>query len=219
MSSTEVGSLIIPTIEIRGERYGAVKCVVSMGTAPLDAVAVIAEHQRWCSTPNDCVEWLSNRGLTEEEARNLVMNARHPPEEGDLRVWWVPQVPIDTSAFHVYVRDIHEAKRVLDMLARYDEYQLATNVKPDYTNAGGLQICEILDGAAEWVDWYSFDGEELDDLELDDYPPDPLEQLEGTEIVVVVEGGDLDRIGDTIWPNPLQTVPGLHVRLEDAEPE
>lgn len=55
---------------------------------------------------------------------------------GDLRVWWIPQVP---------------GKMFL----------VANNIKPDYANAGGLQI---LDEDSEWVDWYDDEsGEDFDE--------------------------------------------------------
>lgn len=71
--------------------------------------------------------------------------------------------------FVVPVRDLYEARRVIDMLTRYDEFQLAHNIKPDYTNAGGLQTWD----GDEWVDWESADGDTIDTIELHgDYEPD-----------------------------------------------
>lgn len=78
--------------------------------------------------------------------------------EGDLRVWWIPQVPM--KAFHVPVKSIDEAKLVLDTLTRYDLFQLENNIKPDFCNAGGLVVFE--DG--DWCDWYDEDGNGIDDL-------------------------------------------------------
>jgi hypothetical protein len=43
------------------------------------------------------------------------------PKEGDLRVWWIPQVPM--QAFYVPVKNIDEAILVLDTLAKYDIFQ------------------------------------------------------------------------------------------------
>jgi len=70
------------------------------------------------------------------------------PSNGDLRVWWVPQVPM--KAFHVTVSSLQFGVEVMDALARYDAFQFDNRVKPDYCNAGGIQIFD--DG--EWVDWY-----------------------------------------------------------------
>ena len=88
---------------------------------------------------------------------------------GDLRVWWIPQMP--GRPFHVSVKDLEQAGLVLDLLAEYDEFQFKQGVKPDYSNAGGLEVYEKasiplsgdrywLDG---WVDWYSGDGDDFDD--------------------------------------------------------
>jgi hypothetical protein len=69
-------------------------------------------------------------------------------ENGDLQVWWIPQVPM--SAFEVPVQSEQEAALVLDTLARYDLFQLEHHIKPDYANVGGLCIFED----DEWVEWY-----------------------------------------------------------------
>ena len=77
-----------------------------------------------------------------------------------FRVWHIPQVPM--NPFHVPVNDIREAKLVLDVLARYDSFQFENNVKPDYSNAAGLEVFE--DG--EWVEWYDLDGNSIDEVEI-----------------------------------------------------
>lgn len=66
-----------------------------------------------------------------------------------LRVWWVPQVPM--KSFCVPVNTVEEGKKVLDILAAYDLFQLQHNVKPDFCNMGGLEICNEED--QEWYDW------------------------------------------------------------------
>jgi hypothetical protein len=81
--------------------------------------------------------------------------------EGDLKVWWIPQVPM--KAFEVMVPSLVTAKVLLDALADYDLFQFENNIKPDYANTGGLIIFE--DG--EWNDWYSADGDQIDDLKLE----------------------------------------------------
>lgn len=63
-----------------------------------------------------------------------------------LRVWHIPQVPGD--AFHFAVNSIPEGKRVLDLLADYDQFQFDQGVKGDYCNAGGIE--EFIDG--EWIE-------------------------------------------------------------------
>jgi Superinfection exclusion gene product 17 len=78
--------------------------------------------------------------------------------EGDLKIWWVPQLPM--KAFEVSVPDLQTASLLLDTLADYDRFQFENKVKPDYSNAGGLLIFE--DG--EWFDWEDDDGNEFDEV-------------------------------------------------------
>ena len=58
--------------------------------------------------------------------------------QGDLKVWWIPQVPM--KSFKVPVKNIDEAILLLDTLAKYDIFQYENNIKPDYCNAGGIRI-------------------------------------------------------------------------------
>jgi hypothetical protein len=79
------------------------------------------------------------------------------PKEGDLQIWWIPQVPMES--FNMPVASIEEATLLLKTLARYDLFQYENNVKPDYCNMGGLSIFEN----GEWTDWYHPDtGENVD---------------------------------------------------------
>ena len=78
-----------------------------------------------------------------------------------LRVWWIPQVGV-SEAFYVPVESPEEGKKVMDMLAAYDAFQLQNKVKPDYTNVGGLQMWS--EEEREWNDWYM----ETDDDYFDD---------------------------------------------------
>jgi len=68
--------------------------------------------------------------------------------EGDFKVWWIPQIPMEP--FTVPVRNPYEAKLIIKTLALYDLFQYQNNIKPDYSNAGGLMIFE--DG--DWTEWY-----------------------------------------------------------------
>ena len=79
------------------------------------------------------------------------------PKEGDLRVWWIPQVPM--KPFYVDVPSLEVAGYIMDVLADYDMFQFENNIKPDYANAGGVQVFE----GGEWIDWYSEDGEDFDE--------------------------------------------------------
>jgi hypothetical protein len=72
-----------------------------------------------------------------------------------LRVWWIPQVP--GKEFHVDVSSVEEGCKVMDILSRYDEFQYKNNIKPDYSNAGGInQWEEDSDGEGNpgWTSWY-----------------------------------------------------------------
>ena len=77
------------------------------------------------------------------------------PQVGDLRVWWIPQVPM--KPFYVNVKTLEEAALILDTLADYDVFQLENNIKPDYSNVGGLARYEEDAGGGgipDWCDWY-----------------------------------------------------------------
>jgi hypothetical protein len=55
-----------------------------------------------------------------------------------IQVWWVPQVP--GKAFKVDVETLNEGIRLCNTLAKYDFFQFDNNIKPDYCNAGGIEI-------------------------------------------------------------------------------
>lgn len=67
-----------------------------------------------------------------------------------MRVWHIPQVPM--KGFYVPVESAEEGKKVMDVLAAYDLFQLENNIKPDYCNTSGLQVFNKED--QEWEDWY-----------------------------------------------------------------
>lgn len=67
-----------------------------------------------------------------------------------MKVWWVPRVPM-TTAFEVEVSSVDEGAKLLNVLGLYDAFQYENRIKPDYCNAGGL---EMLDDEGEWVEWY-----------------------------------------------------------------
>jgi len=77
------------------------------------------------------------------------------PQEGDLQVWWIPQIPF--KAFEVPVKNIEEAKLLMDVLATYDFFQYKNKIKPDYSNAGGLKVFE----KGEWLEWANDDGDDI----------------------------------------------------------
>lgn len=87
----------------------------------------------------------------------------------ELRVWHIPQVP--GKPFYVYVDTVEEGKKVMDILAAYDLFQLENNIKPDLSNASGLQ--RYNKKYDEWDDW---------DIETeDDYFDDVDEYLSDNE--------------------------------------
>lgn len=65
------------------------------------------------------------------------MSNESKPKDGDLRVWWIPQVP--GKAFFVPVKTFAEGVWLQEVLADYDNFQYEHNIKPDYSNVGGLQ--------------------------------------------------------------------------------
>lgn len=75
-----------------------------------------------------------------------------------LRVWWIPQVGA-SETFYVPVESPQEGKKVMDMLAAYDMFQLQERIKPDYANTGGLQMFDEIEN--EWIDWYLETDEEF----------------------------------------------------------
>jgi hypothetical protein len=79
------------------------------------------------------------------------------PKEGDLRVWWIPQVPMEM--FEWPVADLAQASLLLDALAAYDDFQFQNRVKGDYCNTGGLNI--FRDG--DWEDWETDEGDSFDE--------------------------------------------------------
>ena len=80
------------------------------------------------------------------------------PQEGDLRIWWIPQIPM--KPFEWPVADLTQAKLLLDVLAEYDLFQYENKIKPDYYNTGGLQVFED----SEWLDWrHPETGDDLDE--------------------------------------------------------
>ena len=87
------------------------------------------------------------------------------PKIGSLRVWWVPQVPM--KAFRVPVKDIEQARLILDTLAKYDIFQFENRVKPDYSNTGGLEVYvkDAGEGTPDWEDWEDDEGNDIDSVE------------------------------------------------------
>jgi len=73
---------------------------------------------------------------------------------GDLRVWWIPQVP--GKSFNVPVDSLEMGVMITDILAQYDIFQYENKIKPDYCNAGGIHhwVADTGEGNPGWEDWY-----------------------------------------------------------------
>ena len=71
-----------------------------------------------------------------------------------LKIWWNSN--FGEPNFEWPVKDIDEAKYVLNLLAEYDLY-LAERVD---ANAGGLIVLEN----GEWVEWYDENGDSIDEI-------------------------------------------------------
>lgn len=84
---------------------------------------------------------------------------KNPPVKHNLKVWWIPQVPM--KAFEVEVPDLQTAHILLDTLAYYDLFQYENNIKPDYCNAGDLVEWDV--GEMEWLEWNNEMGENFDE--------------------------------------------------------
>lgn len=85
------------------------------------------------------------------------------PNDNDLRVRWIPQVP--GKPFHAPVKDIEEAKLILRTLADYDLFQLFQNIKPNYSNAGGLEVYGLVNCTDYgWSEWENDDGDDIDSV-------------------------------------------------------
>lgn len=71
-------------------------------------------------------------------------------ETPKLRVWHIPQIPM--KPFHIEVSSIEEAWKILNVLWDYDLFQYENHVKPDYSNASGLEYWDETE--QDWIEWY-----------------------------------------------------------------
>ena len=87
-----------------------------------------------------------------------------PPRNGQLRVYWIPQIPM--RSFEFDVDSPLEAQKYIAVLAEYDQFQLDNNIKPDYSNAGGLKVFDITDKTdgpdGSWLEWEDDEGDDID---------------------------------------------------------
>lgn len=76
-----------------------------------------------------------------------------------LRVWWIPNLPM--QPYYVHVENISQAKLVLNALADYDIFLYLHHLKPDHSNAGGLEVFKD----NEWSEW----ADDETGLSIDEY--------------------------------------------------
>ena len=76
-------------------------------------------------------------------------------KKGNLRVWHIPQVPMEP--FRINVKSIEDAVLLLKTLWAYDIFQFENKIKPDYSNASGL---EQFDGK-EWSEYLNEEGDDI----------------------------------------------------------
>lgn len=79
-------------------------------------------------------------------------------ENGSLRVWWSSHLPIRKGDLETYaVKNLQDAKEQLDYLSNRDlENDWITD------NVGGLEVSNN----GEWEEWENEDGDNIDDVEL-----------------------------------------------------
>lgn len=83
------------------------------------------------------------------------------PVEGDLKVFYAPQVPM--KAFEVKAIDLPDAVRVLSIITNFSIFEYENKIKPDYSDYGGVVRYEADgEGGFEWCD---VDQDELDEFE------------------------------------------------------
>lgn len=102
-------------------------------------------------------------------------------EPKTYRVWHIPQVP--GAAFHVQVDSLEKAILVREVLALYDMFQYVERIKPDYSNASGIE--EPTTDPEDTEEWWEADEgdveaqhEAMDTTFLDGYARDLSERME-----------------------------------------
>jgi hypothetical protein len=84
------------------------------------------------------------------------------PSEGDIRVWYIPQVPMSAYEVDVPSRKLSEAVRIQDAIIGLSIFEYKNRVKPDYADAAGIVRYES-DGEGGF-EWYELDEEEIAEL-------------------------------------------------------
>lgn len=92
-------------------------------------------------------------------------------EKPKLQVWWIPQIP--GKSFTVEVATPDEGAKLLRVLADYDLFQYENNIKPDYSNAGGLQQESADPEDSGWEEWCDDDGNDVNEAFPDVFARNP----------------------------------------------
>jgi len=79
----------------------------------------------------------------------------------NLRIWHIPQVP-SNNPYHIPVKDVEEAVRILPILWNYDTYQFENKIKPDYSNVSGLECWN--EDTKEWEEYYDDNGNDINEI-------------------------------------------------------
>lgn len=90
--------------------------------------------------------------MTDTREGDKVKNAT--PREGDLRVWYIPQIPMKAFEVDLPTQDLGIAALVLDSLIGLSLFEFENKVKPDYADAAGIA---------------RFDGEDWEDVDADEW--------------------------------------------------
>lgn len=93
-----------------------------------------------------------------------------PPAIGDLKVWYIPQVPGTPYEVNVirhngqsYSSYLERAAEILEAITNFSIFEFENNIKPDYSDAGGISRWE--GNGNDGFDWYDVDEEEYERAE------------------------------------------------------
>ena len=89
------------------------------------------------------------------------MHAQAKPTEGDIQIWYIPQLPGKAYTVNVPSRDLGEAQRILDAIIGLSIFEFENKVKPDYSDAAGITRWET-DGDGGF-NWFEVDEEEIEE--------------------------------------------------------
>lgn len=84
------------------------------------------------------------------------------PPETEFRVWHIPQVP--GEPFLYPVDGLNTGKMILDILAKYDLFQLEHRIKPDFANVNGISFRHPVHTNNEWWNIDPDDEDEVADI-------------------------------------------------------